>query len=287
MVKARLGELKLTFLNMSSLISFIAYSALQILLYLHEKEVLKLPDLILSKVSILSLFIITFLVISIFARLTVNRVYGFFDEREEKIFYSKTYGASLYILGVFYILYKLGVSLGNITLVIGILATGLAFTVREVLLAYFSWMVLLRKKPFRIGDYIRIGEDEGKVQHIGTFYVLLDKTPELPEDYVRVPNKQFLDKSVVNFGTENYHEKIKLQLNGIPSNKKELISLLKKDIKGAGLNEEYISVMTDVKDGALFLIIEYLVSFKRQRGMRSEVIDLAFSRFKKYIVIPD
>jgi len=56
------------------------------------------------------------------------------------------------------------------------MATGLAFAVRDVLMSFFAWMILLRKKPFRIGDYIRIGEDEGKaITH------LLDR-----KDYVKV-----------------------------------------------------------------------------------------------------
>jgi small-conductance mechanosensitive channel len=166
------------------------------------------------------------------------------------------------------------------------LATGFAFAVRDVLLSFFAWIILLRKKPFRIGDYIRIGDDEGRVQHIGTFFVLLDSTPEFPDDFTRVPNKLFLEKSIVNFGKNIAQEKIRFQLNEIPDNKKQLFEMLERELSKKMQDNSHLFINIDLKDEKLYLLVEYHVNFKEKRTMKSEVIEIIYSIFKKHIFFP-
>ena len=186
-------ERRLKNLSGAVLLTLIVLLLLLGLLYLDKGDLLRLPQTIGRIFRHLLLIVGTLFAITLVLRLTMKRFYRLFDEPEERIFYSKIYSWSLYSIGLLVILHHFGVSLGNITLFLGLIATGLAFAIREVLLSFFAWLILLRKKPFRIGDYIRIGEDEGKVLHIGTFFVLLDKTTQLPEDFTRVPNRLFLD----------------------------------------------------------------------------------------------
>ena len=145
---------------------------------------------------------------------------------------------------------------------------------------------MLRKKPFRIGDYIRIGESEGRVIHIGTFYVLLDKTIDIPEDFTRVPNRLFLEKSIDNLGKTTYHEELVFQLSDYPAEKNELLNDLFNNINNLLEIKDHTNTLIDLRNEKLVLIIRYLVSFEARQKARSEVIDLAFTKFQRYIVVP-
>lgn len=284
--KGKMKQLRVKFLSVSVVVTSLALIILQGLYYLHQQKMIVLPQVASSIINSVSLVIAILFFTSLLLRLTIQRVHNFFDEPEERIFYSKIYTWTLYSIGLFFILYYFGVSLGNITLFIGLIATGLAFAVRDVLLSFFGWMILLRKKPFRIGDYIRIGEDEGKVLHIGTFYVLLDKTHNLPEDFTRVPNRLFLEKSITILGKQHFLEQISFLLSGIPENKNDLLQDLKKDMLDILKESDYVSACTDMRNEKLFLILEYLVSFERRQTTRSEIIDACFSKFQQYITLP-
>ena len=282
----KLKEIRFRFVSISVVVSLLILVAIQVLVYLHSKSYIELPEIVSRTFKSVTLVVAILFFSSLLLRLTIKRVYIFFDEPEERIFYSKIYSWTLYSIGIFIILHHFGVSLGNITIFIGLIATGLAFAVRDVLLSFFGWIILLRKKPFRIGDYIRIGESEGRVIHIGTFYVLLDKTLDIPEDYTRVPNRLFLEKSIDNLGKTMYHEEIVFQLSDYPALKNELLNDLLNQLNNVLEIREHTNTYIDLRNDKLVLIIKYLVSFEARQKTRSEIIGLAFNKFQKYIVVP-
>lgn len=120
-------------------------------------------------------------------------------EPENQILVSKSIGLFIFSLATVVILWRLGVDGQNIALVLGFLTTGFALSVRDIIASYLSWFVLLTKRPFRIGDTVRIDGTEGKVKHIGTFYVVLDENPRTDEDYYKIPTTHFLQKPLRNF----------------------------------------------------------------------------------------
>jgi small-conductance mechanosensitive channel len=281
-----MARLRLKFLSASVIIFSLVLIVFQALLYLHQQGIIVLPEVILTNIRSISLIIATLFITSLLLRVTIRKVFNFFEEPEERIFYSKIYGWTVYGVGVFVILHHFGVSLGNITLFIGLLATGLAFAIRDVLLSFFGWMILLRKKPFRIGDYIRIGDDEGKVIHIGTFYVLMDNTPNLPEDYIKVPNRLFLEKSISNLGRTVYHEKIRFQLYQMPENGAQQVTSLVKSVETLTGHKRSPNVYIDIQNDKLVLLVEYLVSFEEKQNHKSRVIQMVFDTFGEYIFVP-
>lgn len=161
---------------------------------------------ILATIKIISIILWTFFIASVFIKFTHNRVHQLFDESvdlEQKILLSKFYTFFVYLFATAFVLWKMGVTLENITLFVGLIATGLAFALREILLPFFVWFMLLTKRPFRIGDYIKIGDDEGRVKHIGTFFVFLDPLNTDLNQTIKIPNKIFLEKQVINYGGIN------------------------------------------------------------------------------------
>jgi MscS family membrane protein len=271
-------------LNKSTFILLGLYLLLETIQLLHNQQKLVIPQVVYANISFITLVIITFLVINIILKLSLPVLIHKDLEVEERIFYSKVYIWGAYILGFAFILYNLGVSLSNLTLIVGLAASGLAFAVRDVLLSIISWLILLRKKPFRIGDYIRIGDDEGEVRHIGTFHVILDKTPDTRDDFTRVPNKTFLEKSIHNFGRETLLEVLKLKLKKAPS-QKDLTSIresLEKVLSHNGeILGEQIVFKLDITDGNPLLIVEYIVKQKHRFTLKTKFVQILFETTKK------
>ncbi len=277
--------IRLRFLSLSVIFSLLVFVALRVLLYLNNKAIIVLPLSVSSKLNSITVVIITLFLTSLVLRLTIKRISNLFEELEEKLFYSKIYSWSLYSIGLFIILHHFGVSLGNITIFIGLITTGLAFAVRDVLLSFFGWMILLRKKPFRIGDYIRIGEEEGTVLHIGTFYVLLDSTPGLPGEYSRVPNRLFLEKSIIKLGKEDFFEQVKFNLTKIPPQINELIAKLKEHLDQILPGKETNSVYIDMVNEKLILTVDFLVNVNERQKIRSNIVTIVFDFFKDYVAV--
>lgn len=278
MARSKFKELRLRFLSVSMIVTSLTLLVLQVVLHLERHHMIALPTLARSVMESISVVIAVLFISSFVLRLTIKRVYWFFEEPEERIFYSKIYTWVLYGFGVFFLLYHFGVSLGNITIFIGLLATGLAFAVRDVLLSFFGWIILLRKKPFRIGDYIKIGDEEGKVLHIGTFHVLIDKTSDLPEDFTRVPNRQFLEQSINILGKYSCQDKITLPISELPYNWPSFQEALMKEIRALLTQKEHIEVSLDIINEKPNLVIEYMVPFEARKQVKTAIIAMVFQQ---------
>lgn len=226
------------------------------------------------------------LIFRLIYKFTSGRIAKVFDEQEEQIFYSKIYGWVLFTIGAFIVLNLFGLSLNNITLFIGIITTGLAFALREVLLSFIGWLILLRKKPFRIGDHIRIGDEHGKVIHIGTYYVILDKTSDIPDDYTRIPNRFFLEKSIEKLGKNRAQEKLMFRITERPDNKEQRLEKLQTIIHEIDANAKLLSSNFDVQNDRLYLIINVLVPFENKAQCRSRVVEATLDSFGEFIYFP-
>jgi MscS family membrane protein len=221
-----------------------------ILLIANQRQYFELGEntkIILKNLSIVA---VSFLFASLFIKFTNKTFLNYFKniEVEQKLLLVKSYSFVVYFIAILIILGNIGVTIQNLTLIIGIAATGLAFTIREILVNYFAWFMFLTKKPFRIGDHVEIDNVEGKVIHIGTFYILLDETPEESSDYIRVPNKKFLENSIINLGKGPFTFNVNYPLHkDLDVNKlNDIEKILKKEVK-IKLNFQLITDQTSVK----------------------------------------
>lgn len=239
---------------------------------------------ILTAFKTISIILWTYFIASIFIKLTQNKAHKLFDESvdiEQKILLSKFYTFIVYSLATAYVLWKMGVTLANITIFLGLIATGLAFALREILLPFFIWFILLTKRPFRIGDYIRIGEDEGKVRHIGTFFVFLDPINTEINETIKIPNKLFLEKQIINYGGLNLPVVLKVPITAVDlkdcSNKIKTIrtNLLKKYTEYK-INPKIISEKEYV-----YLFFDFTVSPKENLPkIRNDIYEEVYNYFK-------
>jgi small-conductance mechanosensitive channel len=247
----------------------ILFTLWELLLYLHGTNYITIPDVFLASSRSIIIVLAVLAITSIVVRLTSDRIFKLFEgevDIEYRIFLAKLYAFSVYVFGILIILYVLGLSLTDLTLGLTLLATGVAFAIREVLLSYFVWAILLTKKPFRLGDIIAFGDDVGTVKRIGTFYVTLNMTDG---SLVKLPNKLFLEKNFVVHG-EKFNEFILLRISKPPKDAADGFKTMRAALKSITGEDPSINLRTNVD--SLHLLIEYPVTIESRFRTRSAVL---------------
>ncbi|TGC11012.1 mechanosensitive ion channel domain-containing protein [Methanolobus halotolerans] len=239
------------------------------------RELIMVPDLVLVFLEAIVIVLMSYIMATVFIRLTVYLIpdsFGSAGEQEEKILLSKMYMAFIYSVAVLVVFWQLGIGIQNIAIFLGLLTTGFAFALRDIIFSYFAWFILLTKKPFKIGDYIEVGDEEGIVKHIGLFYVVVDPYPYVYNDFYKIPNKTFLEKTIRNHGKGNFKLSFDLYLKDIPSYLEERIENIREKSRLIGCADARFHLGSD-KDGVK-LITEYKATFEGREKTRHQLISI-------------
>ncbi|NPE31692.1 mechanosensitive ion channel [Methanococcoides sp. SA1] len=188
------------------------------ILFVDHRGWIIIPVTIIDFLKLVYTILISYTFATIFLKFTVNIIPRMFEsvgKNEEKILLSKIYIGFIYAFTSAVMFWQVGIDTQNIVIFLGLVATGFAFAIKEIILSYFIWFILLTKKPFKIGDYICIGEEEGLVKHIGLFYVVV--SPTRHKEFYKIPNKVFLEKSIKNYGTGLFESSFDYYIKEIPA----------------------------------------------------------------------
>jgi len=230
-----------------------------------SRKVITIDPILIKILGLFFTLILSLLIATIVVRLTGNKVWTMFEkemEVEQRIIISKLYSISLYTVAFIITFWRAGVSLGDITLFVGLIATGFAFAVRDLLLSFFAWFIILNKKPFHMGDYIRIQEETGLVTRIGTFFFTLEQ--QHANEYLKIPNSLVLSKPIHNLGTGKFLEELKIRLKGIPPDVQERIIEISAFIKSRNHFKEGIKTQLGADDEGWYVSIAYFNSYKQE-----------------------
>ncbi|WMW24135.1 mechanosensitive ion channel [Methanolobus sediminis] len=245
-----------------------------------EHQIFDVPDVLIGVLTALVVIFLSYAIATLFTKITVNRFLNYFEELgeiEERILMGKMYLWFVYLIATLVVFSYFGGTVSNIALFLGLITTGFAFAIRDIILSYFIWFILLTKKPFKIGDYIRVGEDdylEGQVKHIGLFYVVMSPMPEMSEDYFKIPNKVFLEKPIKNYGRGKFRNEFDMYfgMDEVPENLPAKIEFLKEKV----WNSLDISVnffLGADRDGVK-ITVYYKSTFDRKEQIRHQITSM-------------
>jgi small-conductance mechanosensitive channel len=104
-------------------------------------------------------------------------------------------GVLIVVIGIVVVLGTLGAPPASLLTIVG--AVGLAFSlaIQDILKNFFSGVYLLLERPFRVGDTIRVKDQEGTVENIGVRTTTLRTTDNVQ---VLVPNALIFAEIVSN-----------------------------------------------------------------------------------------
>jgi small-conductance mechanosensitive channel len=236
-------------------------------------EYIVVPELIPAFLEAIVTIMVSYTIATVFLKLTIYLAperFGGAGSQEEKILLSKAYVAFIYALSTLVVFWQLGIDTRDIAIFLGLIATGFAFALRDIIFSYFAWFILLTKKPFKIGDYIEVGDEQGMVKHIGLFYVVVDPTPSTYEDFHKIPNKVFLEKAITNHGKGKFKLAFDFYIKDIPAYLDEKVESIREKARSAGYGDARFHLDSD-KDG-LKLTTEYKATFESKEKARHHLI---------------
>ena len=100
------------------------------------------------------------------------------------------------LLGVFITLHVLGLDLSGMSMILGGLAVGMGFGLRDFASNIVGGIMLLIERPVREGDVITLGEYEGRVAHIGIRSMRVSSWDNME---VLIPNAETFNKPFTNW----------------------------------------------------------------------------------------
>jgi small-conductance mechanosensitive channel len=188
------------------------------------------------KISILSLllFILVFIVALFLSRL----IRKFLDKRVLPRFSHIDSGFKYTLLRVLHyviifmgLLYALkigfGADLTGLAVIVGFLSVGIGFGLQAITGDVISGFILLFERPLRVGDYLKLGETEGRVSQIN-----LRSTMVVTNDQVTmiVPNSELVKNRVINW---SYSPQVRIRIPVETTENSDLDHVIETLIKSA------------------------------------------------------
>lgn len=118
------------------------------------------------------------------------------------------------IVAVLWALAALGIGLQRLALVVSALSVGIGFGLQAITQNFVSGLILLAERPVKIGDWVKLGDQEGDIRRINvrsTEIMVGDKSTLI------VPNSELITKTVRNMTMGNAQGRIQIQFS-VPLN---------------------------------------------------------------------
>ena len=106
---------------------------------------------------------------------------------------------ALYVIVILTAANVMGIPLTSFVTILASAGVAVSLAMQGALSNFVGGMTILLLKPFRAGDYVKIGDTEGAIQSIGLFYTELT-TPD--NKHISLPNSNLTNSPIVNFTRE-------------------------------------------------------------------------------------
>ena len=105
----------------------------------------------------------------------------------------------LYIIVILTAANVMGIPLTSFVALMGSAGVAVSLAMQGALSNLVGGLTILLLKPFKVSDYVKIGDTEGTVQSIGTFFTEFT-TPD--NRHISLPNSSLTNTAIVNFSRE-------------------------------------------------------------------------------------
>ena len=200
-------------------------------------------------------------------------------------------GAVLWMLGILVILSNMGVNITSVIAGLGIGGIAIAFAFQNILEDLFSSFAILFDKPFKVGDFIVVGEHKGVVQKMG---IKTTRLKSLGGEEIVISNKELTSARLQNFKKMeerrigfNFgvtYETPTEKLKTIPETVKDIIDSIEKarfdrshfsQFDDSALTFETVYYVT-TSDYAVYRDIQQEINLRVKESFEKDSIDMAY-----------
>lgn len=198
-----------------------------------------------------------------------------------RILFSRLIVVFIIVLGVFTSLTVIipTFRFGDLIAGLGFTSFVVGFAAKDILNNLFSGVLILWQQPFRIGDYIFVGSNQGKVEYIGVRATQLRKDDG---ELVLIPNGDMYSSAITIRGAGAERRmilKISIGYNADIGQAKDIISSVLSVSDGVVGEPKSNVVVTDLSADGVNLSIYFWVNTDKHRPM--QVFDAVATEIKK------
>jgi potassium-dependent mechanosensitive channel len=119
----------------------------------------------------------------------------------------------LIVIGFLIAVAASGIPMDKITIVLGALGVGIGLGLQTIVNNLVSGVILIFEQPFRIGDFIELGDKKGRVLDIGirSSKIVMEEGAE-----IIMPNADLLSGRVINWTLRNDNVRVDLPMSVLP-----------------------------------------------------------------------
>ncbi len=168
----------------------------------------------------------------------------------------------IFVTGTVFVMQNIGVDVGSLLAGLGIGGLAMALAAQESLANFFGSLVLLVDRPFKVGDWITVGDVDGDVEEMG-FRSTRIRTWH--KSLVTLPNKALSSANIENWGKMSKRRvKQKLQITyDTPVDKlQQFVRGIEKILQdNKNVNQEFMLVkFTDFQASSLEILVYYFTT---------------------------
>lgn len=191
---------------------------------------------------------------------------------------------SLWVVGILLVLSNLGINITSLIAGLGVGGLAIGLALQSVLGDIFASFSIFTDKPFKVGDFIIIGNDMGTVEKVG---VKTTRIRTLEGQELVVPNKDLTETRVNNYG-RMYRRRVVFNLGVIYETEaeklKKIPQLVEEIVKQAELAEFDRCHFKDYGDFSLNFETVYFVDtpdYNKYMDVNQEINLKIFEAFKR------
>lgn len=196
---------------------------------------------------------------------------------------------AIFTIGAVITLRVLGIDFTGMAVILGGLAVGLGFGLRDVTSNIISGIVLLIERPVRVGDTVAIGNFEGEVIDIGIRAMTVRSWDHMD---VVVPNAEVFNKSFTNWTHQDSIVRsvvsIKIQRQDDPAQVRDLITQVLNQNVDVLKNPAAEVFIKEIDASLIEFEVRYFVNLQKcsRVEVRSRVLFAICQIFKDHQILP-
>lgn len=191
-------------------------------------------------------------------------------------FLAQTLKIIIYVIAVFLVIGELGYDLTGIVAGLGIGGVMITLAAQDTAKSLIGGVAIFIDRPFKIGDYVKVGTYEGTVEDI-KFRSTNIRT--LDNSVLHIPNSEMSISAIINYSEmqrRRYYAKLTIEIN----TPLEKLKILEERIKGLLMSNEIIiqdtisvSFQTIADNGNEIIVIAYIneVDYNKFLEIKEEI----------------